>query len=83
MTAEILNWIGHILRGPRTALGRIHKCLEAQKTGVYEDGTIVVDTDGKARTTRDVVFTLPPRRELWCRACPRAVAPMFGRPTRA
>lgn len=35
MTAEILNWTGHMLRGRRKDLGRIKNREEAQRTGVY------------------------------------------------
>lgn len=35
MTAEILNWTGHMLRGRRKDLGRIRAREEAQRTGVY------------------------------------------------
>lgn len=35
MTAEILNWTGHVLRGKRKDLGQIKSREEAQRTGVY------------------------------------------------
>lgn len=35
MTAEILNWTGHMLRARRKDLGRIKTREEAQRTGVY------------------------------------------------
>lgn len=35
MTAEILNWTGHLLRGRRKDLGRIRNRGEAERTGVY------------------------------------------------
>lgn len=35
MTAEILNWTGHMLRGRRKDLGLIKKRAEAGRTGVY------------------------------------------------
>ncbi|QGU04697.1 GIY-YIG nuclease family protein [Corynebacterium comes] len=35
MTAEILNWTGHMLRARRKDLGRIKGREEAQRTGVY------------------------------------------------
>ena len=35
MTAEILNWTGHLLRGRRKDLGRIRTREEAERTGVY------------------------------------------------
>lgn len=35
MTAEILNWTGHMLRARRKDLGRLKSREEAQRTGVY------------------------------------------------
>lgn len=35
MTAEILNWTGHMLRGRRSELGDIKRREEAKRTGVY------------------------------------------------
>ncbi len=35
MTAEILNWTGHMLRGRRSDLGDIKRREEAKRTGVY------------------------------------------------
>lgn len=35
MTAEILNWTGHILRGKRKDLARMRKREEAARTGIY------------------------------------------------
>ena len=35
MTAEILNWTGHMLRGRRSELGEIKRREEAKRTGVY------------------------------------------------
>ncbi len=35
MTAEILNWTGHVLRGRRSDLGEIKRREEAKRTGVY------------------------------------------------
>lgn len=35
MTAEVLNWTGHMLRARRKDLGRIKTREEAQRTGVY------------------------------------------------
>lgn len=35
MTAEIMNWTGHLLMGRRTELSRIRERPEARRTGVY------------------------------------------------
>ena len=35
MTAEIMNWTGHVLKGTRDKLGEIRSRPEAQRTGVY------------------------------------------------
>lgn len=35
VTAEIVNWTGHILKGTRDKLGEIRSRPEAQRTGVY------------------------------------------------
>lgn len=35
LTAEIINWTGHILAGPRTRLEAAMKRPELQRTGVY------------------------------------------------
>lgn len=35
MTAEIMNWTGHLLKGTRDKLGEIRSRPEAQRTGVY------------------------------------------------
>lgn len=35
MTAEIMNWTGHILKGKREKLAEIRKRPEARRTGVY------------------------------------------------
>lgn len=35
VTAEIMNWTGHVLRGRRDRIGDIRRRLEAQRTGVY------------------------------------------------
>lgn len=35
MTAEIMNWTGHVLKGKREQLNRIRQRDEAQRTGVY------------------------------------------------
>lgn len=35
VTAEILNWTGHVLKGSRSELSRICQREEAQRTGVY------------------------------------------------
>lgn len=35
MTAEIMNWTGHLLKGKREQLSRIRQREEAQRTGVY------------------------------------------------
>lgn len=35
MTAEIMNWTGHVLKGKREKLGEIRTRTEAQRTGVY------------------------------------------------
>lgn len=35
VTAEILNWTGHVLSAPRNMLGTVRKRDEAAKTGVY------------------------------------------------
>ena len=41
MTAEILNWTGHMLRARRKDLARIKNREEAQRTGVY----VLIGTD--------------------------------------
>ena len=35
VTAEIMNWTGHVFKGSRSELGRIYQREEAQRTGVY------------------------------------------------
>lgn len=35
ITAEIVNWTGHVLKGTRDKLGEIRARTEAQRTGVY------------------------------------------------
>lgn len=35
MTAEIINWTGHVLRGSRLLLGEIRQRPEASRTGIY------------------------------------------------
>lgn len=35
ITAEIMNWTGHVLTGPRTLLAELLKRAEATRTGVY------------------------------------------------
>lgn len=35
MTAEIMNWTGHVLKGTRDKLGEIRQRPEARRTGVY------------------------------------------------
>ncbi|WP_225873103.1 GIY-YIG nuclease family protein [Cellulosimicrobium composti] len=35
MTAEIMNWTGHLLKGKREKLGEIRNRAEARRTGVY------------------------------------------------
>ena len=34
VTAEIMNWTGHVFKGSRSELGRIYQREEAQRTGV-------------------------------------------------
>jgi len=35
LTAEIVNWTGHVLTGPRSRLGELVQCPECARTGVY------------------------------------------------
>lgn len=35
VTAEIMNWTGHVFKGSRSELARIYQREEAQRTGVY------------------------------------------------
>lgn len=46
VTAEIVNWTGHVLKGTRDKLGEIRARGEAQRTGVY---ILLGDTDDGER----------------------------------
>ena len=35
MTAEIMNWTGHVITGPRTRLAELVKRPECDRTGIY------------------------------------------------
>lgn len=52
LTAEIMNWTGHVLRGRRDKLAQIRKRMEAQRTGVYillgEDRAYIGQSDNVA-----------------------------------
>lgn len=35
LTAEIMNWTGHVITGPRSRLGALIQRPESRRTGVY------------------------------------------------
>jgi len=48
ITAEIMNWTGHILAGPRSMLAEILKRPEVARTGIY----FLIGPDPKSSSTR-------------------------------
>jgi hypothetical protein len=48
-TAEITNWTGHVLTGPRSDVGSLLQREEARRTGVY---LLLGDDEGALGETR-------------------------------
>ncbi|HXC53879.1 MAG TPA: GIY-YIG nuclease family protein [Rhizomicrobium sp.] len=76
MTAEIMNWTGHILVAPRSRIADLIKREEVKRTGVYllfgEDpdrpsGTLVYVGEGDSVVTRLTEHNA--RKEFWDSCC--------------
>lgn len=78
ITAEIMNWTGHVILAPRSRLPDLIKRPEASRTGIYfltgadPDGAVtpllyVGETDNVGK--RLVQHSKDPSKDFWDRAC--------------
>lgn len=74
-TAEITNWTGHVLMGPRADVGALLQREEAKRTGVYlllgEDQEAIGETRcyiGEADVVADRLKEHLSKKEFWDRA---------------
>ncbi|MEM7047493.1 MAG: GIY-YIG nuclease family protein [Pseudomonadota bacterium] len=73
ITAEIMNWTGHVLMGPRSRLGDIFKREETSKTGVYflinqddEESKVYI---GESDVVQDRLRNHASKKDFWTTVC--------------
>jgi hypothetical protein len=78
LTAEIINWTGHVLYAPRSRIVEVLKRSEVLKTGVYlligedpndADETLVYVGQGDNVRTRLTQHSRDPEKEFWDHVC--------------
>jgi hypothetical protein len=78
LTAEIMNWTGHILYAPRSRIAELIKRGEVKRTGVYllfgegpekPNSTLVYVGEGDSVVTRLTSHNADPEKEFWDTVC--------------